>query len=254
MKTIEEIKTEWLREEAAAVMQGWDFSHIRGRYEEEQDLPWDYEREVRRYLRPDSRILDIDTGGGEFLLSLRHPAALTSATEGYAPNVQLCRKVLGARGIDFRPAESGGALPFADASFDLVLDRHADFNIPELLRVLKPGGVFVTQQVGGQNDRDLVRLLLPGLPAPYPDLCLDRVRRRFEQAGFAVLRGEEAFRPIRFYDVGALVWFARVIEWEFRGFSVERCLPGLLKAQRTLEQTGCIEGTIHRFLLTVRKP
>ena len=254
MKTIEEMKNEWLREEAAAVMHGWDFAHLRGRYTEEQDLPWNYEREVRRYLRPHSRILDIDTGGGEFLPSLNHSAALTSATEGYAPNVQLCRKVLGERGIDFRPAKSGGTLPFADASFDLVLDRHADFNIQELLRVLKPGGIFVTQQVGAQNDRDPVHLLLPNLPAPYPDLCLDTVRHRFEQAGFAVLRGEEVFRPIRFYDVGALVWFAKVIEWEFCGFSVERCLPGLLAAQQTLELNGCLEGTIHRFLLTVRRP
>ena len=48
-----ELYRQWLREEEAARMQGWDFSHLRGRYEEEQDLPWDYEQAVRTFLRPD---------------------------------------------------------------------------------------------------------------------------------------------------------------------------------------------------------
>ena len=33
----------WKKEEEAAHIHGWDFSHINGRYEEENDLPWDYE-------------------------------------------------------------------------------------------------------------------------------------------------------------------------------------------------------------------
>ena len=36
-----ELYRQWLREEDAARMKGWDFSHLRGRYEEEQDLPWE---------------------------------------------------------------------------------------------------------------------------------------------------------------------------------------------------------------------
>ena len=61
------------------------------------------------------------------------------------------------------------------------------------------------------------------------------------------------FCPIQFYDVGALVWFARIIEWEFPGFSVERCRENLLRAQQILDRTGVIEGRIHRFLLVSAK-
>lgn len=67
------LKTKWLQEERIAHIHGWDFSHIEGRFEEGQDIPWNYEAIVRRYLSPESRLLDIDTGGGEFLLSLNHP-------------------------------------------------------------------------------------------------------------------------------------------------------------------------------------
>ena len=75
----------------------------------------------------------------------------------------------------------------------------------------------------------------------------------FEEAGFEILRGEECFRPIAFYDVGALVWFARIIEWEFPGFSVDACFDRLVEAQRILEAEGRIEGRIHRYLIVARR-
>lgn len=244
----------WLAEERAARIHGWDFSHIQGRYEEGDDLPWDYRQRVLDYLSPTSRLLDLDTGGAEFLLSLGHPHPLTAATEAYPPNVQLCRELLTPLGVDFREADAAGSLPFEDAAFDLVINRHGNYNPGEIARVLKPGGVFITQQVGADNDRDLVELLLPTPPAlPFPDQRLEIAARRFGQCGFTLLEGLTAHQAIRFRDVGALVWFARIIEWEFPGFSVEACLDRLLAAQALLEEKGVIEGTTHRFLLIAQK-
>lgn len=249
-----ELFAQWLAEEQAAHIHGWDFSHIQNRYEEGHDLPWDYGEAVRRCLRPELRILDMDTGGGEFLLSLGHPYSLTAATEGYPPNTDLCRVVLLPLGVDFREADGGGPLPFPDGSFDLVLNRHGDYLPAEVFRVLKPGGVFLTQQVGAENDRDLVELLLdPAPPLPFPRQYLSIAREDLEAAGFTVTEALECFRPIRFWDVGALVWFARVIPWEFPGFSVEACRDRLFQAQSILEQKGVIEGSIHRFLLIAGK-
>ena len=245
---------QWLEEERIAHIHGWDFSHLDGRYEEEGDLPWDYRNTVQRYLRPDSRLLDLDTGGGEFLLSLGHSHALTAATEAYPPNVALCRETLSPLGIDFREANAAGPLPFADESFDLVINRHGDYSPAEIARVLKAGGIFVTQQVGAENDRELVELLLPTPPAPpFPRQYLRIAREDCRASGLTVLEGQEAFRPIRFYDVGALVWFAHIIEWEFPGFTVEGSREQLLRLQAHLEERGMIEGRIHRFLLAARK-
>lgn len=245
---------QWLAEEQAAHIHGWDFSHIQDRYEEESGLPWNFDETVRRYLHPQHHILDIDTGGGEFLLSLGHPCPLTAATEGYPPNAALCREVLLPLGVDFREADSGGPLPFPDGSFDLVLNRHGDYLPAEVFRVLKPGGVFLTQQVGAENDRDLVELLLdPVPPFPFPRQYLSIAREDLEAVGFTITEAQEAYRPIRFWDVGALVWFARVIPWEFPGFSVEACRDRLFQAQSVLEQEGVIQGTIHRYFLAVEK-
>ena len=243
----------WKAEEEIAHIHGWDFSHIEGRYMEEGDLPWNYREEILRYLKPEMRILDIDTGGGEFLLSLNHPHENTAATEKFPPNVDLCRETLLPLGVDFRVADGKGVLPFEDASFDMVIDRHGDFNPGEIHRVLKPGGLFITQQVGAENDRELVELLCCETDLPFPDQYLKITIDRFAQTGFEILEGQECFRPIRFYDVGALVWFARIIQWEFPDFSVDRCLDRLVQAQHLLDQFGVIEGSIHRFLLVARK-
>ena len=96
----------WKHEEEQAHIHGWDFSHIEGRYEEETDMPWDYKEIIQSYLHKDSKLLDIDTGGGEFLLSLGHPYENTAATEGYPPNVELCRQELLPLGIDFRKCQT----------------------------------------------------------------------------------------------------------------------------------------------------
>ena len=250
---IQHLKQQWLHEQEIAHIHGWDFSHIEGRYAETQALPWDYATVIREYLRPDMRILDLDTGGGEFLLSLHHPYTLTAATENYPPNIALCLNTLSPLGIDFRPADAEKALPFDSASFDMVVNRHGSFHAAEIARVLKPGGYFVTQQVGADNDRELVKLLLGDLPLPYPEQYLDAISAKFRQAGFHILRGEECFRPICFFDVGALVWFARIIQWEFPGFSVETTMDQLLRAQQILDEGGALSASTHRILLAARK-
>ena len=242
----------WKAEEAQARIHGWDFSHIAGRYTEE-DLPWDYREVIKGYLRPEMKLLDIDTGGGEFLRSLGHPCENTAATENYPPNVALCREVLLPLGIDFRPGDGKGKLFFEDDRFDMVIDRHGDFNAEEIYRVLKPGGLFITQQVGAENDRELVTLLCGETAVPFPEQYLQVTSEKFEKAGFAILRGEECFRPIKFLDVGALVWFARIIQWEFPDFSVDTHLERLMNAQKILEERGSIDGRIHRFLLVAQR-
>lgn len=251
--TPDDWKKLWTKEEEAAHIHGWDFSHIHDRYSEETDLPWDYEEIIRRYLNKDMKILDYDTGGGEFLLSLKHPAHNTAATEGYPPNVELCKKTLLPLGIDFKSCNTPYAIPFESESFDIIINRHGDFHAKELYRLLKKGGLFITEQVGSENDRNLVEMVLPNTQKPFPHLNLKEQREIFENAGFHIIRAEEVFRPIRFYDVGAFVWFAHIIEWEFPGFSVERCFDSLLKIQKSIEDTGYIEGTIHRYLIVAKK-
>ena len=248
-----ELKKLWKQEESIARIHGWDFSHIEGKYMQEDSLPWDYKTIIKKYLTPAMRILDYDTGGGEFLLSLGHPHTFTAATEGFPPNVELCKETLLPLGIDFKPCNNEADIPFEDESFDMIINRHGSFEPKEIHRLLKKGGFFITQQVGDNNDRELVEMVLPNTPKTFSGLNLKNQIDTFKNAGFHILESDEAFRPIRFYDIGAFVWFARIIEWEFLGFSVDTCFENLLKMQEILEKQGCVEGTVHRYLIAAQK-
>ena len=250
----EECIAQWKAEEAAAVMTGWDFSHLDGRYQE-GPLPWSYREKVLDFLKPDSRILDIGTGGGEFLLSLRHPPELTSITEGWEPNLRLCQQRLVPLGITVKSydADRKEPLPFEDDSFDLVLDRHESYDLGEVYRVLKPGGFFLTQQVGGSNGMALSRFLGLADSRTLERFNLENELPRFRSAGFRIMYRNQCYPEDRFLDVGALCWYCRIIPWEFPGFSVDACLDRLLLLQQRLEQDGFIANREHRFILIGKK-
>jgi len=240
-------------EEEKAKIHGWDFSYIEGRYEEDTNFPWNYKEKILEYLKPSMKILDIDTGGGEFLLSLFHPYENTSAMEGFSPNVKVCEENLLPLGIDFR-AGNCEKIPFEDEKFDIVINRHGDLNENEIYRVLKKGGLFITQQVGADNDRELVKLLLPQIKqGQFPEQRLEIIMEKFKRAGFEILEEYESFNLMKFFEIGALVWFAKIIEWEFIDFSVDKCKNELIKVQEMLEKDGFVKGTTHRFFFIAKK-
>ncbi|MBR6800388.1 MAG: methyltransferase domain-containing protein [Eubacteriaceae bacterium] len=249
-----ELREKWLEEEKNAKITGWDFSYIDGRYYEADELmQWDYKDLIVKYLSPADILLDMDTGGGEFLLGLGHENKLISVTESYPPNVELCRQRLEPLGIKVYDASADGILPFDDETFDIVINRHGSFNAEEIYRILKRGGHFITQQVGEDNDRELVKILMGDLPKPYPGMNLTVQKKAFEDAGFVILESGENFLPIEFYDTGALIWFAKIIEWEFPGFSVEKYFENVLSAEEIIRNTGKVSGKIHRYMIVAQK-
>lgn len=245
-----DLEQAWLREEQGN-FEGWDFSHLNGRWEEEA-LPWDYREMVGRFRRAESRLLDMGTGGGEFLLSLGHPYRNTAVTESWEPNIALCRKRLEPLGIRVCPVAEVGNLPFENDSFDLIINRHASYEIGEVRRILKPGGIFVTEQVGGENNRELSLRLIPSFQPIYGGFCLKREKDAFLRSGFRILEQKEAFPLLHFLDIGAVVYFARAIPWEFPGFSVSLCREKLFALQRELGRRGSVESREHRFILAAR--
>jgi hypothetical protein len=62
---------ELLREADEHPVVGWDFSWLGDRLSS-PPLPWDYEAMLLRHARRSPDLLDLGTGGGEFLASLEH--------------------------------------------------------------------------------------------------------------------------------------------------------------------------------------
>src|SRR5438477_9654810 len=119
--------------------------------------PWDYQAMARELARAAGSVLDLGTGGGERLSAIVAglPARVV-ATEEWEPNVPVAGRRLTPLGVRVVQASSL-RLPFADAAFDLVLDRHEELEPKEIARVLRPGGRLLTQQVDRNDWRELAR-------------------------------------------------------------------------------------------------
>lgn len=246
------LKEYWLSEEKKS-FQGWDFSYINKRKSDEP-LPWNYDKIVRQYLNKNSIFLDMGTGGGEYLLTLNHPYCNIFATEAYPPNFELCKKTLTPLGIDVRQVFNDNYLPFEDNMFDIIINRHEAFDINEVYRLLKPNGLFITQQVGGLNNKELTRFLISDFKEiTSSEHTLKNNLILIEKRGFTILRSDECFPKLKFFDVGALVYFAKIIEWEFPNFSVDCCFKQLCKLQSRVEQQGFVESKEHRFVIVAQK-
>lgn len=73
------------------------------------------------------------------------------------------------------------------------------------------------------------------------------------KSGFEIQYAEEAYTPVRFFDVGAFVYFTKIIEWEFPDFSVDNSFDRLCQCQREIEKNGFVQGTEHRFIIAAQK-
>lgn len=244
------LKDLWKKDEQKS-FEGWDFSYLHNRFEEEE-LPWNYKAILKKYLKHDYQLLDMGTGGGEFLLSLNHPYEKTSITEAWEPNVKLCEKKLAPLGICVRQVNEDSRLPFKDDAFDMIINRHESYDIKEIKRILKSDGIFITQQVGGRNNEFLSKKLINDFVPQYPYLKLNYAIEELKENSFEALYKNEFFPYLRFYDVGAIVYFAKVIEWEFPGFSVDNCFDKLCKIHEELKEKPYIESYEHRYIVVAK--
>lgn len=247
-----ELKEYLLKEEAHA-FKGWDFSYLKDRWENEK-LSWNYNEFVKEYLKNDDELLDMGTGGGELLLIFRHPYNKTSVTEAYPPNIKLCQETLAPLGIKVYPILQDDILVnVASDNYDVVLNHHESYLETEVKRVLKQNGLFITQQVGAYNNLDLIRFFDEQHQIQFPDVTLDESVKRLEALGFEILYKKEEYPKIKFYDLGAIAFFASIIKWEFIDFSVEKNLDKFEILDNILKEKGYIESTEHRFMIIARK-
>lgn len=233
-------------------MSGWSFASIRDRFVD-GPLPWSYLSTILPRIARASTMLDLDTGGGEFLADLPVHAQNTVATEGYAPNIEIASKRLKPLNIDVVPIDrETNHLPFGNDTFDLVLARHAGFDWQEVHRVLQPGGTFVSQQVGSENHRDLSALLGAKQSESGTAWNLQEARTQAKSARFELLLEQEAFPKDTIFDVGALIFQLKAVSWQIPDFSVEKYRDQLVKIQDYIDTHGCVEVTSHRFIFTAR--
>ena len=217
--------------------------------------PWWYLDRAAELMARSKSVVDMDTGGGEKLLSLRdHWPARVVATEDHPPNFELASGRLSALGATVvRVALSDTApMTFASGEFDLVLNRHAAFNPHEVARILAAGGVFLTQQVHGLWAWDLLAAF--DASPRSPDATPEKYVPLLEAAGLTIETLQEWDGRLVFADVGAIVYYLKATPWEVPGFNVRTHLPYLLALQERLAAGEELGFHAAKYLIEARKP
>jgi SAM-dependent methyltransferase len=246
---------DFLIAEAQAHFAGWDFSYIIGR-EDQAPLRWSYVSEALLKVRKSHAVLDMDTGGGEMFARLAPFPPMAYATEAYTPNVPIARELLEPLGVQVIALEEDEPrrLPFEDQTFDLILNRHGYYWAPEVYRILQPGGVFITQQVGDRNDIGIRELLgAPDASVNIEWADLDEAVANLVAADFQIIKQIEDIYPQRFYDVGAIVYQLKAIPWQIPDFSIERYFDRLKAIHEKIQHAGYVDVLEHRFFIIAEK-
>lgn len=249
---------ELLTEGESVDVSTWGAGMLTGRLVEDPP-PWHYPELLRPYLDSADSVLDLGTGDGARLLEARPLPTHAVACEGWAPTLPAAAANLRPAGVSLVHCEDGPentdpapdpdhpGLPFRDASFDLVVDRHTSFDPSDVHRVLRAGGTFVTQQVGSRHGSE-VRALLGLPPADAVTWDLAAAVDQVAAAGFEVVDSGEAFPRMRWTDVGALVAYLRSVPWYLPDFTVAAYRDRLCE----LHESGRMEVDFHLFWLVAK--
>jgi SAM-dependent methyltransferase len=244
---------ELVAEGATVPVEGWDFSWFEGRATEERP-PWGYAGLLRDHMARADAALDVETGGGEVLATLARPPALLVATEGWWPNAQAARSRLRPLGAHIVAAADAPTLPFSDDSFDLVVSRHPVVVLwDEIARVLRPGGTYLSQQIGPGTNRELIDFMMGPRPVNQSRSAAS-ARARAESHGLEVVDLRECALRVEFFDVGAVVYFLRKVLWTVPGFTPGAYAGALRRLHEQIEREGCFVSTAQRLLVEARAP
>jgi ubiquinone/menaquinone biosynthesis C-methylase UbiE len=165
------------------------------------DLEWLVENAA---LNGNERVLDVATGGGHVAFALAPHAVEVVALDLTQPMLDVARKEAEARGLANISYVEGDAqaLPFADASFDVVACRHAPHHFPKVqeavrawARVLKPGGklLLVDSTSPEEADADAVLHEIESLrdPSHVRNHRISEWQAYLSAAGFTVSSARE---------------------------------------------------------------
>ena len=141
---------------------GWNFAKINPLVEHSSS--YDYYTEVVKNINPNTKMLDIGCGSAEKAIRFYSLANKVYELDHEEEMLKKAQKNVKKYYEDipkikdkfsFFKADSDNSLPFENETFDLVVSRHCGANMNEVYRVLKKGGIFISEDVSNDDCQEL---------------------------------------------------------------------------------------------------
>ena len=232
---------------------GWDFDKISKRTKV-IGKKWDYIEIVKNYINRETVLLDIGTGGGEVLLKIAPFVRRAYGIDCSRNMIITAKKNLAkskVSNVEFKSANAR-KLPFRKEYFDVVICRHSEFYPKEVFRVLKPNGVFITQQVGERDKENIKRVFGKGQAfGERAGTLMKKYLRELRKVGFKIIK-KDTYNAIEYYSIEDLKFLLRNTPI-IPGFNSKRDQKFLEEIERKYKRKDGIKTNSFRFLIICKK-
>ena len=183
---------------------GWNFSKMN--YSVDHLSDYDYYKEVVKHITPTTKMLDIGCGSAEkttrfyslankIYLTDFEPEMLKKAKKNVEKYYEAIPKTK--KKFNFGILDCNGPFNFPDNCFDLVVSRHCGANMKEVFRVLKKGGIFISEDYYSDDCKELNDFFKRGQGYNKEPLY-NKVMNETLQAGFSEIKFLK-FEEIEYY-------------------------------------------------------
>lgn len=183
---------------------GWNFKKMN--YSVNRLSDYDYYKEVIKHIAPTTQMLDIGCGSAEKttrFYSLANKIYLTDLesemlnkakrnVEKYYKEMPKIKKK-----FNFEILDCNGPFNFPDNTFDLIVSRHCGANMKEVFRILKEGGIFISEDYSEDDCREIKDLFKRGQGYNQKPLYY-KIMKEILDAGFTEIKYLK-FEEIEFY-------------------------------------------------------
>jgi len=235
-----------------ARLKGWDFSQLKVT---EEGPRIEYINITKALLNTRKTLLDVGTGGAEKFSTVA-PRAKTAIAIDVDPNMlkiaadNLHKTHLSNTHLVLCDSDK---LPLAASTVDVATDRHAPFNPEEIGRILKPNGVFITQQVSEGDKQNVKQIFKRG--QHYGEKTGTRKKayvKQLRQAGLRVIR-HRTVSTTEYYETMRDVIFLLSHTPVIPDFNFEKEQDELQQIERTLMAKKGIKTNSERYLIIATK-
>jgi SAM-dependent methyltransferase len=243
-----------LYERVGAVI-GWDFNQITKRTKTAGEK-WNFLEVVKKYVNTKTFLLDLGTGGGEALLKIAKSVEKAYGIDNSKSMISTANKNLAKSktpNVEFKLADTK-KIPFPNEYFDVITCRHAPFSVKEMFRVLKPNGIFITQQVGEKDKQNIKKIFGRGQSfGEKVGTLMGKYIEELKKFGFKILR-KDTYNAIEYYasmeDLIFLLKNTPIIP----EFDIGKDQKYLEELERKYKTKDGIKTNSFRFLIIGKKP
>ena len=229
---------------------GWDFSKL-DKGVAVKNQKWDFTAVVGKYITKNSILLDLGTGSGEKIISFAKKCKRVCGIDNSKFMIAKAKQNVKLKNAEFKIGDNN-KVPYGNKTFDIIASRHAPINFKEAYRVMKEGGLLITQQVGEMDKQNIKDIFGRGQSyCKKHGKLIDEYIKKAKDAGFNV-SVKYHYHSTEYYKLPDLIFLLENTPI-IPGFNLKKDMPFLKIIKKKFSYKLGIKTGSCRYLLIMKK-